>query len=101
MVLFVDDKKAQRLSDKAVIIRWHKLFKGTVLTHKYPQGEKLDKAQQLFLSQTIEQYRTRLADISWFMRILNEDIARKANREDKCTGRFYSLPPMVLPLRVD
>lgn len=98
MVLFVDDKKAQRLSDKAVIIRWHKLFKGTLLTQKYLQGEKLDKAQQLFLKQTIEQYRTRLADISWF---LNEDIARKANREDKCTGRFYSLPSMVLPLRAD
>jgi len=89
VVLFVDDKKAQRLSDKAVIIRWHKLFKGTLLTQKYLQGDKLDKAQQLFLNQTIEQYRIRLADISWFMRILNEDIARKANREDKCTGRFW------------
>ena len=56
MVLFVDDKKARRSSDKAVIIRWHKLFKGTLLTQKYLQGEQLDKAQQLFLNQTIEQY---------------------------------------------
>jgi len=28
-------------------------------------------------------------DISWYMRILNKGIAREANKEDKCTGRFW------------
>ncbi|MFT7412921.1 MAG: hypothetical protein ACI9J4_001285 [Paraglaciecola sp.] len=41
----------------------------------------------------------RLYDISWLMRDLNEYIARGANKEDKCTGRFYSLPSMALTLR--
>jgi len=81
--LYVDDKKANRLNDKAIVIRWHKLC----------------KAERIFLNQTVEQYRERLASISWFMRLLNEDIARKANKEDNCTGRFYSLPSMALTLR--
>jgi hypothetical protein len=44
-------------------------------------------------------YGLRLYDISWLMRDLNEYIARGANKEDKCTGRFYSLPFMALTLR--
>ncbi len=89
LVLYVDDKKANRLNDKAIVIRWHKLCKGTLLTQKYMQGEKLSKAELIFFSQTVNQYRERLASISWFMRLLNEDIARKANKEDNCTGRFW------------
>ncbi|QTL34931.1 transposase [Pseudoalteromonas viridis] len=89
IVLYVDDKKANRLHDKAIVIRWHKLFKGNWLTHKFVEGNVLNPSERIMLDDIIEKYRERLASISWFMRVLNEDIARRANKEDGYKGRFW------------
>ncbi|MFK7736934.1 MAG: hypothetical protein AB8B50_12940, partial [Pirellulaceae bacterium] len=40
-------------------------------------------------SERLAEVRRRLADVSWFMRALSEPIARMANKQDECTGRFW------------
>jgi hypothetical protein len=68
---------------------WHTLYKGTLLNQKFMRDEALSKGELISLHETISIYRNRLYNISWFMRNLNEYIAREANKEDKCTGRFW------------
>jgi hypothetical protein len=72
-----------------VLQRYHKLHKGTLLTQKQVRVEALSPGELITFNETIEQYRLRLYDISWLMRDLNEYIAREANKEDGCTGRFW------------
>ena len=37
----------------------------------------------------IAEVRRRLGDLGWFMKFLKEPIARRANKEDGCTGAFW------------
>jgi hypothetical protein len=38
----------------------------------------------------VDQYRSRLSDISWMMRLACQPIARRANQEDEVDGRFFA-----------
>ncbi len=88
LVLHIDIETANRWTDREVLEQWHKLFKGDELTRKFTQGELIEAHEVPRLRHTIAIFRSRLCDISWFMRCLNEPIARQANQEDNCTGRF-------------
>ncbi|MDO6692717.1 transposase [Aliiglaciecola sp. 3_MG-2023] len=91
VVLHVNVNDANQWTDKQVCARWHKLHKGTLLTQQFLSSETTSfSAPELdSLQATLSIYRQRLMDISWFMRELNEPIARKANHEDQCTGHFW------------
>jgi hypothetical protein len=99
VVVHVDKDEALSWDVDEVLRLYHKLHNGTLLTQKYVQGDELSPSESISFNETVAQYRLRLYDISWLMRDLNEYIAREANKEDGCTGRFYSLPSLALTLR--
>lgn len=89
VVLHIDSEKAKNWSTIEVLERWHQLHKGTLLTQRYSRGESLPNYLVELVETAAETYRKRLMDISWFMKELNEPIARRANNEDNCTGHFW------------
>ena len=89
MVLLVNHQQAKALSRDEVIDLWLKLFKAPPIVSRYLNSEELLDVELDLLDKYVEQWRERLMDISWFMRCLNEYIAREANKEDGCKGRFW------------
>ena len=89
-VLHIDQNTAKKWSPDEVIERWHQLTNGNALTQRYILDRKvMCEAELDVVYQSVDLWRQRLMDISWLMRFLNESIARKANKEDNCTGRFW------------
>ena len=89
VVLHVDPQVAQAWSDEEVAERWVRLFPVRVdeaIDERLCQ-EKVRRLQGD--PERMAELRNRLGSLSWFMRCLNEPIARQANREDGCTGRFW------------
>ena len=89
LVLHIDAQRARSWSDAEVGQRWGLLYCLPVLAQRYLKGEFLDTAEIRVAQEILAQLRHRLSDLSWYMRSLNEPIARRANEEDACTGRFW------------
>jgi putative transposase len=65
------------------------VFSGPLLMHRYLVNASLTEIEGKYVAELFVTWRERLSDLSWFMRCLNEPIARMANAEDHCTGRFW------------
>lgn len=89
VVLHVDRRVAEGWSDAEVICRWHELFTGHPMAQRYLAGDALLEVERKLVAELAALWRSRLTDISWYMRCLNEAIARQANEEDQCSGRFW------------
>ncbi len=89
VVLCIDEKKAKSWDNREVLKRWKAMYSLSYLTEKYYNYDSLTKAELDVTYIEIEKYRDRLMSLSWFMRGINESVARAANAEDNCKGRFW------------
>ena len=83
VVVHVDVDAAQRWSEDEVAHRWCQLFPRRDQDNAIRLQTLLKNPLRLAL------LRQRLCSLSWLMRCINEPIARAANSEDSCTGRFW------------
>ena len=89
LVVHINPEEAESWSDKEVAERWTTLFQGPLLIQQWLSGTALNKPQQQTVNDIIAIWRERLSNLGWYMKCLNEPIARKANKEDNCTGHFW------------
>jgi len=89
LVLCVNVQEADDWTQDEVIRRWTRLFSRNAAALETATRNRSSKAARDYRRKLIEQWRERLKDISWFMRCVNENVARRANREDDCSGRFW------------
>ncbi len=89
VVLHINTTQAKEWSDYEVLCRWTSLFDGPLLVQRFLSNQPLQRAEKEKISEYAALYRKRLMSISWFMRCLNEYLARRANAEDDCKGRFW------------
>ncbi|MEH6446383.1 MAG: transposase [Oceanospirillaceae bacterium] len=90
LVLYINKQQVDELTDLDIIERWRKIYTGPDIIKRYLAGEKLSKEHHVLIAEIVDKWRQRLEDISWFMRCLNEHIARKANFD------IYKLPVLFI-----
>ena len=89
IVVRINSEQVNAWSDEEVAQRWMKIFRGPLLMHQYLGNADLTRTEHRWVAELFAIWRERLCDLSWFMRCINEPIARLANREDHCSGRFW------------
>ena len=80
----------EELSDREVALRWWQLCP----QRRNEDGSPAEPTEFEINAWTTDtqrnrELRRRLSDVSWFMRFVAGDIAKRANKEDEVTGRFW------------
>ena len=89
VVLHVDPDAVHDLSDEEVAKRWLTAFPGRLKHDDSPEVADMLTLSITGRPERVAELRNRLGSLSWFMKALNEPIARRANREDNCKGKFW------------
>lgn len=92
LVLYVNKTEHQNLDDRDILKRWSRVRRIDLVCAKYLHPTlraKMTENELVYVGNKVKTIKERLCSISWFMSLLNQYIARKANKEDECTGRFW------------
>ena len=89
IVVKLDPNQAKNWSKREIADRWSAVCKGSLLFQKYCQQMPLTTIEKESVNQELSIVRERLCNLSWFMKLLNEPLARQANKEDNCKGHFF------------
>ena len=89
VVIRVNQELAASLSAEEILDRWQLLYRLGPLMVRFKEGDVLTDGEKQIVDKEIGRMREVLMSISRFMGYLNERIARKANAEDGCKGRFW------------
>jgi len=80
VVLRIDLDKAKKWSDREVAERWTKMFSGPMHIRRWLDDRALGESEIAMMEENISTWRSRLYDLSWYMRCLNEAIASNHRR---------------------
>jgi hypothetical protein len=83
LVVKLNPDQAAQWPQREIISRWSMLYRLPTALQTLPLPDDADTIALL------ELWRSRLCDLSWFLRCLHQYIAEKANAEDGCRGHFW------------
>ena len=90
LVLRTRPDVVKRWSKEKVVRSWLKIAKlkrGSDDLSWEPPDERV--RSEMADAKRVKRLRRRLCNVSWWMGALSENIARRANRADNCTGKFW------------
>jgi hypothetical protein len=102
VVLRLDPAVAATWTAQEVTRRWMSVYPREYL----PDGTPVLPSEVVIHAQAkdagwVEKRRERLGNLGWYMKALKETIAKRANREDDCTGSFWEGRFTSVPLLDD
>jgi hypothetical protein len=91
LVVYMSPETSRAWTSEEVAARWVRLYPA--------QTPELCTQKAVAIvdnAKVVAENRSRLTNLSWLMKSLSEPIARRANAEDKVTGRFWEGRAVVL-----
>ncbi|MEM7219124.1 MAG: hypothetical protein AAF515_12215 [Pseudomonadota bacterium] len=90
LIVHYDPQEAEKWSTEEVIRRWLAACPPAANDRKHAEAKRLaEESLMRENKELLESRRSKLGDLSVFMKLLKQPIARRANREDECTGHFF------------